>query len=242
MKTESALSPKILCMCGKDIGYLIAEFLLEQKANVRFIVNPDEKPGEWYRTPRELNIEELTESEIAQFKPDLIFTAFYNRILPVSIYSIPPLGCWNLHLADSELYRGAHPNIHAIRNGDTEFGVTIHLIDSGIDTGSILAKSVFPLSSSATGRDLYELMVIEGVKLFIRCFPDLAGGKALKLTRAQDNSRAVTHFRHELSHRVYPSESFSNSVRALAFPPFPPPYFMIGNRRFKITEDTGDDR
>lgn len=235
--TDNSDSPRIVCMCGKDIGYGIAGFLLDQKAEVRFVVNEYETRGQWYRTPRELDIIEIAEDEIAEYNPDLIIVAFYDRILPESIYTIPSLGCWNLHLGDTERYRGAYPNIWALRNGDTTYAVTLHRINAGIDTGDILIKCSFPISPVTIGRDLYDRMVAEGRKLFLQCYNDLISSKALKKTYAQDSTEAVTHCRKELSHEVYPPEEFINSVRALTFPPFPPPHFMIGGRRFIIVED-----
>ncbi len=234
---DNSVSPRIVCVCGKDIGYRIAGFLLDQKADVRFVVNEYEKLGQWYRTPRELDIVEILEDEVAEYGPDLIIVAFYDRILPESIFSIPDLGCWNLHLGDTERYRGAYPNIWALCNGDTTYTVTLHRIDAGIDTGDILAKRSFPISQETTGRELYDAMVTEGMELFLRCYSDLTSRKALQKTRARDSSEAVTHYRKELSHEVHPPEEFINSVRALTFPPFPPPYFMIGDHRFIIVEE-----
>jgi len=233
---------RIVCMCGRDIGYLVAEFLLDQQAEVRFVVNENEKTCNWYKTPRELNLIEITEHDITDFNPDLIILAFYHRILPESIFSFPRYGCWNLHLGDTERYRGAYPNIHALSNGETNYAVTLHRVDSGIDTGAILAKRNFPVPPEMTGKELYNKMTEEGISLFRRCYPDLASGEALCNTRIQDDTEATTHYRKELSHEVQPSKEFINSVRALVFPPFPPPFFMIGNRRFIIIEDIEEEK
>ncbi len=238
---DNSVSPRIVCMCGKDIGYGIAEFLLDQKAEVRFVVNEYEKSGKWYRTPRELDIIEIPENEIAEYNPDLIIVAFYDRILPEDIYRIPRMGSWNLHLGDAEHYRGAYPNIWALRNGETVYAVTLHRIDAGIDTGEILAKRSFPVSPAITGRELYDMMTDEGMKLFRQYYNCLASGKAPGIARVQDSTEAVTHYRKELSHELYPPEEFINSVRALTFPPFPPPYFMIGKRKFIIVEEQPED-
>lgn len=229
--------PRIVCMCGREIGYQIAEFLLSRAEEVRFVVNEHEKTGEWFRTPRQLDIIEITEDEIAQYTPDLIVVAFYDRILPESIFSIPALGSWNLHLGDTERYRGAFPNVRALRNGDKTYAVTLHRIDAGIDSGDILARNSFPISPAMTGKELYYMMTDQGMKLFLECYKDLLSGEALRKTRTQNDTEAVTRDRRELSHEVHPSLEFINSVRALTFPPFPPPYFMVGDRRFIVVED-----
>ncbi|MEA3265844.1 MAG: hypothetical protein U9P42_02730, partial [Candidatus Fermentibacteria bacterium] len=102
-------------------------------------------------------------------------------------------------------------------------------------------KSSFPITAATTGKELYFRMVEEGMNLFTRCYPDLASGRALQMTRVQDSSVAVTHYRKELTHQVHPSTEFINSVRALTFRPFPPPFFIMGNRRFIIIEELKEE-
>lgn len=229
--------PVIVCFCGRDLGYLIAGFLLEKAPNALFVVNPGEHTGSWYRSPRELRIREIKEEDVVGLSPDLVLVAFYDRILPAAIFGPPGLGCWNVHLGDPERYRGAYPNIWALRNGDASYSVAIHRVDAGIDSGPLLARTSFPLCPEYTGRDLYDRMVAEGFELFKSCFGMLASGAALSKTRPQDGSNAETHFRREISHEVEAPDSLRNSVRALSFPPFPPPFFSIGGRRFVIVED-----
>lgn len=235
--TSKDVLPKIVCMCGRDIGYQMAEFLLSQAEEVKFVVNEHDRTGEWYRTPLELDIIGIAEDEVALYNPDLIVVAFYDRILPESIFSIPPLGSWNLHLGDTEKYRGAYPNIRALRNGDAAYAVTLHRIDAGIDSGEILAGNSFPISPAMTGKELYYMMIDQGMKLFLECYKDLLSGKALRKTRPQNDTEAVTRYRKDLSREVHPPAEFINSVRALTFPPFPPPYFMVGEHRFIVVED-----
>ena len=228
---------RVVCMCGMDLGYRIAEFLLSTKVEAAFVVNRGETTGQWYRTPLELDINSISHRDAAAWKPDLIITAYYHRILRASVFDLPPLGAWNLHLGDAERYRGAYPSIRALSNGDTTYGVTLHRIDSGIDTGDILEKLVFPIPPGSNGRDLYYLMVAEGVKLFRRQWEHLLSGEALNMTRPQNGSRAETMRRKDLSHLLHPDQDFINMVRALTFPPFQPPFFSFSGRRYIVTED-----
>jgi len=227
-------------MCGRDIGFLAARLLLERYPSTVFVVNEGEEPGGWYRTPRELPIREIAESGVADFAPDLVLVAFYDRILPGSVFGPPRLGCWNLHLGDPERYRGAYPNIRALRNGDTEYAVAIHRVDAGIDTGPILARRSFPVSPDMMGRELYDRMTSEGLLLLEEFLPVIVSGEALAAARPQDGSGAESMKRRELSHELSIGDDLRNQVRALTFPPFPPPFFMIGSRRFVVVEDPGD--
>ncbi len=218
-------SPRILCMCGMDLGYRVAGFILESGLDCAFIVNGKEVTGQWYRTPRELDINEMDWRDVKSWNPDLILTAFFHKILPPDIFELPVLGAWNIHLGDTERYRGAYPSIRALINGD-ELRVTLHRIDRDIDTGDILAKLSFAVPRGSTGRDLYDLMTEKGYELFLQCWNDLTSGVALNSTRRQNGRGAELMYKSELEHRLYPPEAFSRAVRALTFPPFPPPYFV----------------
>lgn len=73
---------------------------------------------------------------IANKKPDYIIVAAYGKILPSEILNIAP--CINTHASLLPLYRGASPIQSAILNGDKDSGVTLMLMDEGLDTGDIL--------------------------------------------------------------------------------------------------------
>lgn len=233
---------RVVCMCGMDLGYGIAEFILNTGVEAAFVVNHEETTRQWYRTPLELGIRRMRLREAVPWRPDLIITAYYHRLLPESVFSFPPLGAWNLHLGDAERYRGAYPSIRALMNGDDNYGVTLHRIDSGTDTGDILAKLMFPIPKGCNGRDLYYLMVEKGVELFKGQWEYLLSGEALDRTRPQNGAKAETMLRSDLSHMLHPDEQFMNSVRALTFPPFPPPYFTCSGRRYIVMEDQEDGR
>ena len=228
-------------MCGMDLGYRVAGFILESGLDSAFIVNGKEVTGQWYRTPGELDLNEIDWKDVKSWKPDLIITAFYHRILPPDIYEVPGLGAWNIHLGDAERYRGAYPSIRALMKGDDTYGVTLHRIDRNIDTGDILAKLSFPIPQGSTGRDLYDLMTEKGYELFLQCWNDLIAGTAVSGTSPQDGRTAEMMYKRELEHRLYPPEAFARAVRALTFPPFPPPYFISEGRKFIITEDSTKD-
>lgn len=232
---------RVLCMCGMDLGHRIAGFLLKTGIDPMFVVNSGETTGQWYRTPLELDIQTIPADQAISWKPDLVITAFYHRLLSPALYRIPSLGAWNVHLADAERYRGAFPSIRALINGDATYSATIHRIDSGIDSGDILAKTEFPIPAGSTGRDLYFLMVEKGEELFRQHWPDLLSGRAVNMTREQDGSRAETMFRRDLTHRVEPDPDLVRRVLALTFPPFPPPFFTAGGRRYIIIPDPDED-
>ncbi|MFZ2287092.1 MAG: methionyl-tRNA formyltransferase [Bacteroidales bacterium] len=105
-----------------------------------------------------------------------IFVVVAFRMLPEEVWSIPPLGTFNLHASLLPQYRGAAPINHALINGETMTGVTTFLIDRDIDTGQLLlsrSAEILPEDTAGTLHDrLMELgasLVTETAKgLFVR--------------------------------------------------------------------------
>ena len=79
------------------------------------------------------------------FLPDLIVVCAYGKILPKELLEIPKFGCWNIHASLLPKYRGASPINWAILEGEKETGITIILMDEGLDTGPILLQKKIPI-------------------------------------------------------------------------------------------------
>jgi methionyl-tRNA formyltransferase len=71
---------------------------------------------------------------------DLFALASYGRIVPAWLLALPRLGALNVHPSMLPAYRGATPIQTALRNGDETTGVTIMLMDEGMDTGNIVLQ------------------------------------------------------------------------------------------------------
>ena len=85
--------------------------------------------------------------ELTALHPDLIVTAAYGRILPPAVLAVPDHGCINVHASLLPAYRGAAPIQWSLVRGETVTGVTIILMDEGMDSGPILAQQISPVSS-----------------------------------------------------------------------------------------------
>lgn len=82
---------------------------------------------------------------LKSFLPDLIVVCAYGKILPKELLEIPKFGCWNIHASLLPKYRGASPINWAILEGEKETGITIILMDEGLDTGPILLQKKIPI-------------------------------------------------------------------------------------------------
>ena len=101
--------------------------------------------------------------------PDLLVVAAYGLILPPKVLAIPTFGCINVHASLLPAYRGASPIAAAILDGRAETGVSIMLMDEGMDTGPVLHQ----VRAHRAGRHHAQLVCTAG-----RTGGDTGGGDA----------------------------------------------------------------
>ncbi len=104
-------------------------------------------------------------AQLADFHPDVIVVAALGQILPQSVLDIPRYGCINIHPSLLPRFRGASPVAAAILAGDEFTGVSIMLMDSGLDTGPILAQATIALSPRDTTGSLTDKLSIVAARL-----------------------------------------------------------------------------
>lgn len=91
-------------------------------------------------------------AQLNDYQPDVIVVAAYGQILPQPVLDIPRHRCLNLHASLLPKYRGASPVTAAIRAGDEFTGISIMLMEQGVDTGPVLAREpILILPQDTTG-------------------------------------------------------------------------------------------
>ena len=116
------------------------------------------------------NISSELIDHIAEIEPDIFFTVYYRKILPKRLIEIPELGAVNVHPSWLPSYRGPVPTAWALLNGEEEFGVTLHLIDDGVDTGDILAQEAHKIYHDETGFELNNRAMSIGLQMLKKHF------------------------------------------------------------------------
>lgn len=105
--------------------------------------------------------------ELKSYKADLqVVVAF--RMLPESVWNMPPKGTINVHASLLPNYRGAAPINHAVINGEKKSGVTTFLLKHEIDTGNILFSTEVKIEEEDTAGDLHDNLMHAGAKLLIK--------------------------------------------------------------------------
>lgn len=100
-------------------------------------------------------------SKIKKYEADLFVVDSFDQIFRTAILKMPPLGVINCHSGKLPFYRGRCPIIWAIINDEKEFGITVHYMDEGIDTGDIILQRSFEISDDDDFRTLSERDAIE---------------------------------------------------------------------------------
>jgi len=155
---------------------------------------------------------------IQSLSPDLIITAAYGKILPESILEIPGRGCLNVHASLLPKYRGAAPIQWSILNGETETGITIMMMDKGMDTGDILSQSICKISDSVTSSELTGKLAILGAELLIETIPGFLSGEILPVSQIHSEATYAPPIRKEqgLINWNTPSQVIHNQIRGLS--------------------------
>lgn len=119
--------------------------------------------------------------------PDLAVVVAYGRILPPDVLAIPRLGCVNVHASVLPRHRGAAPIQWSILAGDDETGVTLMLMDEGLDTGPMLAVRRTPIGIDETAVDVSQRLQALGAELLREEIPRLVAGQLTPV--AQDDAQ-----------------------------------------------------
>lgn len=121
---------------------------------------------------------------------DLVFSVLYDRIIGSSLIDTSGR-ILNFHPGRLPEYRGVRPVNWALRNGERVSGVTIHEIDSGIDSGPVVSEATFSIwPESDEVRDVWHRAMEVGRVLISETLPRVDAIVA----RPQDRSRAVMHY------------------------------------------------
>jgi methionyl-tRNA formyltransferase len=110
------------------------------------------------------------------WRPQALVVVAYGLILPPEVLALPPLGCINIHASLLPRWRGAAPVQRAILAGDTETGVTIMQMDSGLDTGPVLLQQRLAISASHTSGSLGDALSTLGAAALLEALDGLAAG------------------------------------------------------------------
>ena len=151
-------------------------------------------------------------------EPDVIVVVAYGEILTPDVLDIPRLGAVNLHFSLLPRWRGAAPVQRAILEGDETTGVTVMLMDEGMDTGPVLATVETTIGPEEDAGALGARLAEMGAPLLVEMLRGLDAGTVEP--RSQDHTEATFAPKLLPDERTIdwsqPADAIVRRVRALA--------------------------
>lgn len=83
--------------------------------------------------------------KISNYNCDLLVSMSFNQIFKIDLINITPLGIINCHAGKLPYYRGRNILNWALINDEKEFGISVHFVDEGIDTGDLILQKTFEI-------------------------------------------------------------------------------------------------
>ena len=163
---------------------------------------------------------------------DLGVVVAFGMILPATALAVPVRGFVNLHFSLLPRWRGAAPVERAILNGDEETGVTLMVIDEGLDTGPMVATVATSISPTETAGELTERLADLGAELLARHVGDLGRGG---ITASPQPSAGATYADRITPQDAELSATWSSSMLLRAVRAFSPrPGARFGEGTLKV--------
>jgi methionyl-tRNA formyltransferase len=97
-----------------------------------------------YLYPVLINTPEFIETA-KSYNVDLFVSMSFNQIFKSAILAVPKFGVINCHAGKLPFYRGRNILNWALINDEKDFGITVHFVDEGIDTGDIIKQNIYPI-------------------------------------------------------------------------------------------------
>ena len=161
--------------------------------------------------------QERTIETLASLKPQAMVVAAYGRILPPEMLKVPPLGVLNVHPSLLPRYRGPSPVTEAILAGESKVGVTVMLLDEGMDTGPILAQKETGVFPEETTVQLTQRLFALGADLLTEVLPAWEAGEIKPVPQNEDEA-SVTRLHNRKDGELdwsLPAEYLARLLRAL---------------------------
>ena len=184
--------------------------------------------------PASLKEDADASQRIANLRPDAIVVAAYGLFLPNDTLAAPRLGCLNIHPSSLPRHRGPSPVATAILEGDATAGVTIMLLDEGMDTGPILAHQETFISPQESCEALTVRLFDIGARLLTESLEKWNAGSVAPTPQDESNATVTRRLRREDGLIDWNQDAQAISRRVRAFAPWPGTFTAWNGKTLKI--------
>ncbi len=155
-------------------------------------------------------------SDVRKINPAWCISYNYKYIVGKDVLSFLGNKIVNMHISYLPWNRGAHPNLWSFVD-DTPKGVSIHVMDEGIDTGPIVARKLVPFNDDTiTLRQSYNILQEEIINLFFEIWPQLVSNKLSTIPQDSLGEGSIHYVKDfEAIKRILEPELWDISIREL---------------------------
>lgn len=243
---------KIIFMGTPDFAVPCLDMLVKEGHEVCLVVTQPDKPkgrgkkmlfppvkekaieyGIEVFQPVKVKEEEAVE-KLRSYNADIIVVVAFGQILPESILNMPKYGCVNVHGSLLPKYRGAAPIQWSVINGDTKTGVTTMYMEKGLDTGDMLLKAEFDITSEDTYGTVHDKMCVMGADVLKETLVKIENGTIVREKQDDALSNYAPMISKETGHIDWNKTSFEiiNLIRGLD--PVPAAWTVYNGEVLKI--------
>lgn len=243
---------KIIFMGTPDFAVPCLDMLVKEGHEVCLVVTQPDKPkgrgkkmlfppvkekaieyGIEVFQPVKVKEEEAVE-KLRSYNADIIVVVAFGQILPESILNMPKYGCVNVHGSLLPKYRGAAPIQWSVINGDTKTGVTTMYMEKGLDTGDMLLKAEFDITSDDTYGTVHDKMCVIGADILKETLVKIENGTIVREKQDDALSNYAPMISKETGHIDWNKTSFEiiNLIRGLD--PVPAAWTVYNGEVLKI--------
>jgi methionyl-tRNA formyltransferase len=172
--------------------------------------------------------------QLRAWEPMAIVVAAFGQILRKDMLELPPHGCLNVHASLLPRWRGAAPIQHAIWAGDAETGVTVMLMDEGLDTGPILSQRGTPIDPATTATTLHDTLAELGASLLLETLPGYLAGELAPYPQPAEGVTLAPSLKKEAGRIDWAQSAVEIDRQVRAFDPWPGTYTFWGDERLKV--------
>ena len=229
------VAKKVIIFAHSFVGLEITKYFVKYYSDDLLQVVVMEKGSDIYNYAKNnaIKVSVYDSSEYINFissnKFDVGFLIWWPKIIPKKLFTKAKNGFINTHPSFLPFCKGKHYNFWTLVE-NCKFGVTLHYVDEGIDTGDIISQKVIEYDWLDNGQTLFEKARSEMINLFIEFYPKFRENKIKRIK--QDSKKISYHHSSEIDvmskldlSRNYMLKDILNLLRARTFSGYPACFF-----------------
>ena len=184
-------------------------------------------------TPSNINSTESIE-KIKEKDPNYLVIVAYGQILSKEFLESFPNKILNIHSSLLPKYRGAAPINWVIVDGEKETGVSIMLVDEGMDTGDVLLKEKIDISQDETAQSLHDRLAVLGGKMISKVLKDFKKHYEKKEIQDETEASYCGKITREMGHLDFSQNAQDIYNHFRGFYPWPGSFFYYKDEQVKV--------